>query len=235
MPRIACLALALLLAGCSTVQTAVDDTLAGNTPAAGEPGPEAQTGQHHCELVNGPQGCRDAASLRPGTPPAVASETAAVQQPAGRRPFTPEDCTRSGWSGMALFYGNLGRMQELSDYCRAVQAAQAAPAPAAPATGACTMTPTCQAELAGRDRLLARFRTEMAGRGVGAQAGYAWCAATATERAAQACAASLRAVGQHACAAQVEASAEGARRSAQEALATGRQVGMDASRAIPCG
>lgn len=239
MPRIPflALALALLLAGCNMVQNAVDETLAENAPATAEPGPEGQTGRPHCEVFNGPQGCRGTADMRTAAPaPAGAPAAPTAQAPAGRRPFTPVDCTRTGWSGVALAYGNIGRMNELSAYCRAIEAAQAAPAPVAPpsSAGGCTMTPTCRAELAARDRLLARYNVEMAGRGVGAQAGYAWCAATETERAARACAASLRAVGQHACAAQVEASAEGARRSAQDALTTGRQVGIDAARAMAC-
>jgi hypothetical protein len=231
----------LPLLACGPVPSTIDDRLAQATPQVGTP-TETRTGDMpHCELVNGPRGCTDAVPISDAGAPG-GTRTSPVP-----RAFTPRDCAQTGWAGVALVYGNLGRMQELSDYCRAIEQARAvhgagtpiiAPSPAGTAStgtgGVCTMTPTCQRELAARDRLLASYSAQMAGRGVGAQYGYAWCAATESERAARACAVSLRAAGQAACAAQVETGANSARQTARQALVDGRAVGIDASRAVAC-
>jgi hypothetical protein len=97
------------------------------------------------------------------------------------------------------------------------------------------MTAACQQARATQDRKLASLSARMAGLGVGAQYGFAWCGAKEAEKAARACAASFRAIGNPSCAAQAESAANGAAQTAQRAVIEGRAVGVDASRLVPCG
>lgn len=85
-----------------------------------------------------------------------------------------------------------------------------------------------------QDRKLASFEDRMAGLGVGAQYGFAWCGAKVTETAASACAKSLRAIGENTCAAAAEAAAEDARSQAARIVTEGKGVGINAADAVPC-
>lgn len=97
------------------------------------------------------------------------------------------------------------------------------------------MTAACQQAPATQDRKMASLSARMAGLGVGAQYGFAYCGSKIAESAARACAASFRAIGKPSCAAQADAAAANAAQTAQRSVIDRRAVGVDASRVIPCG
>lgn len=218
--------------------------------AAGSPRAGARVANaEHCELVNGPAAARGDCG-RGAAKPAPAATPAAKPAEVSVAGFTPEDCNKTGWVGVAYAWGNLGRLEGWKRYCEEQdrRAAAAAAAPVAGGalvggagtqivghSGGCPLTRACQDGRAAQDRKLASYSARMAGLGVGAQYGFAWCGAKATETAARSCAASLRAIGQHSCAVRVEAAANSAASQAAQAVSNGRAVGVDASRMVPCG
>lgn len=244
------LAAALLVAACEPIALPTPDT-------SPDPGAPAGAGSRAaCEVVSGSntgpgpsEGCRDGREKGPvGVP--VAARVAAAPAPGTPPPgITPEDCNRTGWGAVFKVWGNLGQIDNWKAYCESLdrqQAAASAAATPAPLTGSaataivgnaggCPLTAACQQARATQDRKLASLSARMAGLGVGAQYGFAWCGARITEDAARACAASLRAIGQSSCAATAESAAQNAAAKAREAVANGRAVGVDASRLVPCG
>jgi hypothetical protein len=250
MKPVALLAVAVLMAACHHVPLPTPDT---------RPDPAAPAGggtRVACEIVSGSntgpgptEGCYDGREKGPvGVP--VPARVAAAPAPGAPPPgITPEDCHRTGWGAVARFWTNLDKVESWKAYCESLDrqaAAASAAATPAPLTGSqataivgnaggCPMTAACQQARATQDRKLASLSARMAGLGVGAQYGFAWCGARITQDAARACAASLRAIGQSSCAATAESAAQNAAAKAREAVANGRAVGVDASRLVPCG
>lgn len=244
------LAVAVAVAACKPITLPTPDLRPDpNAPTAGGT-------RVACELVGGSstepgpaEGCYDGREKGPvGVP--VPARVAAAPAPGAPPPgITPEDCHRTGWGAVFKVWGNLGQIDNWKAYCESLdrqQAAASAAATPAPLTGSaataivgnaggCPMTAACQQARTTQDRKLASLSARMAGLGVGAQYGFAWCGAKVTEEAARACAASLRAIGQSSCAATAESAAQNAAAKAREAIANGRAVGVDASRLVPCG
>lgn len=244
------LAAALLVAACEPIALPTPDT-------SPDPGAPAGAGiRAACEVVSGSntgpgpsEGCRDGREKGPVGVPVPARVVAAPAPGTPPPGITPEDCHRTGWGAVFKVWGNLGQIDNWKAYCESLdrqQAAASAAATPAPLTGlaattivgnagGCPMTAACQQARTTQDRKLASLSARMAGLGVGAQYGFAWCGAKVTEDAARACAASLRAIGQSSCAATAESAAQNAAAKAREAVANGRAVGVDAARLVPCG
>jgi hypothetical protein len=243
------LAAALLVAACEPIALPTPDM----TPDPA--GPAGGGSRVACEVVSGSntgpgptEGCHDGREKGPvGVPvPARVAAPAPGAPPPG---ITPQDCHRAGWGAVFKVWGNLGQLDNWKAYCESLDRQQAAasaaatPAPLAGSAataivgnaGGCPMTAACQQARATQDRKLSSLSARLAGLGVGAQYGFAWCGAQEAEKAARACAASYRSLGNAACAALAEASANSAAQTAQRAIIEGRAVGVNAAGLVPCG
>jgi hypothetical protein len=101
-------------------------------------------------------------------------------------------------------------------------------------SGSCTPGPRCAEASEKQKAILSRWESELRGKGVGVQYGYAYCGAKTTSEALDICYVEFNKIGRSDCAAQIKNGYDAAIRSADQAIQFGRDVGVDARQTGPC-